>query len=140
LNFIKHENFPIVYANIIRYSEFQLTGECTLKLPSELYGTEVRPEEWLACVSKQAKSHRQTILSMDDGIKGNAISMDSMRQTGCSFVFFVKAWTRAGIHEFAWKAVRYWPEIVRIATTAHDSGRQCRIDVSIQGKTHLINL
>jgi len=140
LIFVKHENFPDGYANIVRHFEFQQMGETLLKFPQELYGPDVRPEEWLSCVGKQAKEHRPLVLTLDDGIKENAVSLKAMRDSACSFVIFLRAWSKEGFQSFSWRLLKCWPKVVEAATAAHTAGRQCRIEVSINGKTFVTNL
>jgi hypothetical protein len=79
------------------------------------------------------------ILTLDDGIRENAISVKAMRETGCSFVMFLRAWHREGFHSFSWRLIRFWPNVVEAARAAVAAGRQCRIDVTINGKTSVTN-
>ena len=130
---IKHENFPDGIANIIRHFEFQRAGESILKFPQEEYGNDLKPGEWLECVGKQAKSQRPFILTMDSGIKGNALTIDEMKRTGCSFVVFVKAWSTEPFDSFAWRAIKIWPDVVQQVQRSHTAGRHCRIDVPRKG-------
>lgn len=140
MTFIKHESFPDGIANLIRHFEFQERGESHIKFPQELYGEDVTPTEWMNCIGRQARAHRPTILTMDSGIKGNAISEKEMRQSGCSFVILLKAWAREPVQPFAWRILKVWPEIVEAADSASAAARQCRIDVPLKGRIVVTNL
>jgi len=114
-------------------------GESFLKFPQELYGNSVTAKEWLDCVGKQAKAHRPTILSIDSGIMGNALTRKSMRQSGCSFALLTPTWADQGIETFSWRIIKAWPSILTMANEAHAAGRQCRIDIPIKGEPRIIN-
>jgi hypothetical protein len=139
LKFIKHENFPDGIANLIRHFEFQRQGESILEFPQALYGDDIKPGEWLECIGNQAKAHRPFILTLDSGIKGNALTLEEMRSTGCSFVVFLKAWSKEPFDSFAWRAIKIWPEVVQRAANAHAAARQCRIDVPRKGAVGFFN-
>jgi hypothetical protein len=140
LKFIKSENFPDAITNLIRHFEHQLYGETSIIFPEELYGAGVRPDEWFLAVGNQAREHRPTILTMDDGIKENSVSIKAMRESGCSFVILARAWSREGLASFSWRIIKHWPDIVREATAAHDAGRQCRMEVALKRSIHTTNL
>jgi hypothetical protein len=139
VNFIKHENFPDAQANLIRHFEYQLHGQTLLQFPQELYGDSVTPKEWLACVGKQAKPHRPVIVTLDHGVVGNAITRKAMQESGCSFVVLGRTWADQPVETFAWRIIKAWPKIVELARSAHDGGRQCKIDVPLKGEPKRTN-
>ena len=110
-----------------------------MRFPQEEFGDEVRPEEWLACIAKYTKEHRPFILTIDDGIRGNALSTKKMKETGCCFVHLARAWLDQPFDAFSWRIIKAWPEILRVSKLAYENGRQCRLDVTIQGKVHIVN-
>ena len=140
MNFIKHENFPDAIANLIRHFEFWSVGEPTLLFPQELYGEGVLPHEWFQCVGKVAIQHRPAIVTLDDGVKSNALGLKAMKDCGCIFVVFSKGWAdNTPFHEFAWRALRYWPEVVARSVAAYRATKQCKIEVSKTGKLSVLN-
>jgi hypothetical protein len=131
---IKHENFPDGVANVIRHFEYQYRGETLLKFPQEIYGDEVKPDEWLPCVAKQSKSARPVILTVAAGIRENSLSTRAMKESGCNFVVLLKAWADQPLASFTWRILKCWPEVIQEATAVHDAGRQSRIEVSLHGR------
>ena len=97
-------------------------------------------DDWLDCAGKQGATHRPTVILVDDGIKTNAVSRQSMRESRCSFIVFARAWASEPWNRFAWKLLKAWPDITEMAMTAKEKGRQCRIDVTTNGKLHVGNL
>lgn len=140
MTFVKHENFPVLAADLIRRVCREENSEPILQLPQEIYGENVRPDEWLDCLGKQTKSHRPFILTMDEGIKANMLSVKAMRDSGCSFVCLTRQWADEPIWSIAWRILKCWPEVVSRAEAAHRQGIQCRIDVSLKGKIKPFNL
>ena len=140
MKFVKHENFPDAIANLIRHLEHWERGETTIQFPQELYGNDVNPGEWLLAVGSPARQHRPTVLTLDSGIKENAVNIKAMKQSGCSFVVFARGWMKEPLRSFAWKAIRAWSAIVDQAEQSHEAKQQCRMDVSINGNITLTNL
>ncbi len=140
MTILKHENFPEGVANVIRHLEYWQRGETRLFFPQQLYGNEVKPDEWLACVGKPNRLNRPIILTLDPGIKENTLSRKAMQKSGCSFIVFLKAWADKPIDEFAWRGIKAWSDIVNAAQAANDAGRQCTIEVSLKGRATTFNL
>ena len=140
MKFVKHENFPDALANLIRHFEYWERGESTIQWPEDLYGKQVQPDEWFWVVGKQAWENRPVILTMDDGIKDNAVALKAMRESGCSFVFLERAWAKEVLQSMAWRILKVWPDIIATAESAKRARRQCRINVPVKGKINVTNL
>ena len=115
-------------------------GETRLQFPEGLFGEEVGPGQWLGRISKLPRERRPVILSMDDGIVANSLSRAAMKECGSVFVFLAKAWSNEPWESLAWRILKVWPELVREMESCHAEGRECRIQVSINGKLSRINL
>jgi len=140
LKIIKHENFPQRVAQLIRQFELLESDECTIQFPIEEYGDNVAPGEWMSVIGKPTAAHRPIVLTMDTGVRGNAVGIKAMKESRCSFVCLEHGWSKKPLQEFAWRILKAWPEIVKKAKEAHDTEQHCKIGVTINGKPYVTNL
>jgi hypothetical protein len=140
LKFLAHENFPDFALKLLRqFESLKAFPDEILDVPSE-YGSGAPVEDWLDCAGKQGPVHRPTIIILDDGIKTNAVGLQSMRESKCNFIVFARTWMDQPWTDFAWKLLKAWPSIGAQAQGAKERNRRCRIDVSINGKIRVTNL
>jgi hypothetical protein len=135
-----HPNFPALAAFMLRALEKGRQQPLSLMMPTEIYGTNDGPNEWLACVKKWSETERSTILTLDSGIKENAVTRASIRESGCNFLTFARRWQKTPWEEFAWRLVKYWPAVTGEVIAAESSGQHCKLEVAISGRVTRFNL
>jgi hypothetical protein len=146
LNFVKHENFPDAFAKLLALFEELEFGSSSIQTPQDLYGENVKPDEWFMIVGNPAFEHRPVILTMDAGVKENAVSLRMMRDSRCSFVILDRAWwtsvgkTAGPVQSHAWRLLQVWPDVRELIEKAFQARRQCRIDVPLKGRPRVLNL
>jgi len=55
-------------------------------------------------------------LSGDGRILKNKVMRARLQQVGLRFVYMTRPWMSMKIHEYAWKFMRVWPQIVEVAS------------------------
>jgi hypothetical protein len=109
--------------------------------PEETYGDNSGPADWLEYVAKWApkERHRPTIFMLDDGIRENAVGLETMRQSACNFLVLARRWSRTPWADFAWRLVKHWPNMVAELASIRTSKNGCKIEFSINGKPTRLN-
>jgi len=140
LKFLAHDNFPILYLELLRLFEKSRQSKLEILDVTTEYGSGASMTEWLTCAGKQSEAHRPVILLIDDGVKDNQVGVRAMRESQCTFVRLARRWIDEGYDDFCWRLLKVWPDIVVATENAVVGGHQCRIDVSIKGKCTVVNL
>lgn len=69
--------------------------------------------EWLAALA--ADDEPWIVISGDGRILRNKVERQALREAGLTFFCMGSSWSHMRIHEYAWKFIKVWPEIVRNA-------------------------
>ena len=76
---------------------------------------------------------RPVILSGDGGILTDPKERPTLRRSGCSFVYFGRTWTNTPWEAYAYRLIRYWPDIrARVEALT----RPTIVEVTINGRIH----
>ena len=77
--------------------------------------------EWMTTLAKDKSGW--IVVSGDGRILRHKVERQALREAGLTFFCMGTPWTHMPIHEYAWKFVRVWPEIVRNAGESIDHAR-----------------
>jgi hypothetical protein len=69
--------------------------------------------EWMATLA--ADDPPWVVISSDNRILRSKAERQALREANLTFFCMGRPWQRMKIHEYAWKFIRVWPEIVRHA-------------------------
>ena len=76
-------------------------------------------EEWITALGKDDPPW--IALSGDGRILSNKVMRVRLQQAGLRFFYMSPPWMHMKIHDYAWKFMRIWPQIVE--TAAHGRGQ-----------------
>ena len=77
------------------------------------FGPTTQDTEWIEALANDGLSW--IIVSGDGRILKNKVERAALEQTQLPFFCMAKAWMNMKIHEYAWKFMKVWPEIVEHA-------------------------
>jgi hypothetical protein len=92
-------------------------------------------ETWIPQIG--ARNTKPIIVSGDGRILTNAVQRQLLRESGCIYVHLVPGWTNTPWEMYAYRIVRYWPEVVRRCAAAR---QQTVLALRINGRIDRINL
>jgi hypothetical protein len=75
-----------------------------------------KDEEWISALARDDPPW--VALSGDGRILTNKVMRAQLQRVGLRFFYMAPPWMKMKLHEYAWKFVRIWPEIVNTAHTA----------------------
>jgi hypothetical protein len=133
VNFFTHENFPRAAGELLKAFD---GGSHNFEFFSVAYPPGTPDAEWIECLGKQVD--KPAILRLG-GISGrNKVERSVIREAGCIFVCFADGWSkRMTWHEFVWKLLKHWPEIV---LAVGEIQGVAILEVSVNGKIRRTNL
>ena len=65
--------------------------------------------DWLTEI--KAWSPKPFIVCADGRILKNAVERAALKSSGCTFIYLASGWTNIAWDTYAWKVIRYWPEV-----------------------------
>lgn len=74
-------------------------------------------ETWIPLVG--ARHPKPIIVSGDGRILTNNVQRQLLRESGCIYVHLLPGWTNTPWETYAWKIVKYWPEVIQRCAAAH---------------------
>jgi hypothetical protein len=125
LTFFTDENFIPKVGRIIRTYEDQNQ----VILFAEKFARGTPDVKWIHNVGTWEP--KPVIVGGDGRILRNKAELRVLRETGCIYVYLSPGWTNTPIHEYAWKMLKYWPEIVGCVQKCD---RQSVVEISRVGK------
>jgi hypothetical protein len=125
LTFFTDENFIPKVGRIIRTYEDQNQ----VILFAEKFARGTPDVKWIHNVGMWEP--KPVIVGGDGRILRNKAELRVLRETGCNYVYLSPGWTNTPIHEYAWKMLKYWPEIVGCVQKCE---RQSVVEISRAGK------
>jgi hypothetical protein len=82
--------------------------------------TKTTPDtEWIAVLGKDSPAW--AVVSGDHRILRNKVEKNALAQAGLTFFYLSKPWQNTAFHDYAWKFLKVWPEIVDTAAQSNSS-------------------
>ena len=115
MHFFIDRNVPIALARMLGH--YDLTH--TVVYHDDLFERTTPDTEWLQIIAE--RDPVPVVVSGDGRILRNPAELQVLRGLPITFFLFVGAWLNLKWPEFAWKAIKIWPEVVAAASPRRPS-------------------
>lgn len=124
MHFFFDRNIPVALVRMLGYYD----QAHTIIYHDEKFEKTTPDTEWLAEIATWDPV--PVVVSGDGRILRNPSELQVLRQLPLTFFLFVSSWYKLKWEEFAWKAVKVWPEIVASASPRRPSVYRVPISAS----------
>jgi hypothetical protein len=92
-------------------------------------------ESWIPLVG--GRNPKPIIVSGDGRILTNGVQRQLLRESGCIYVHLLPGWTNTSWETYAYKIIKYWPDVVRRCAAAR---HQAIFALRLNGRINRVNL